>query len=94
MENNQLTPKDKVDIAGAMVQTQAWAMLCAELDEHIKTLSNDISNAIRKKDFEQASRLDGKKEMAEMVKTIPFRIKRKNETIIERVKNLLPGNRG
>lgn len=89
-----LSPKDKVAILDALTQTQAWSVLCAELDENIKFLSNDISTAIRKKDFERASRLDGKKEMAEFVKSLPSRIKHRNETIIERVKNLLPGNRG
>lgn len=94
MDLSHLSPKDKIEALSALQQTMGWALLSAELEATIQVLSNDISNAIRKKDFEHASRLDGKKEMAELLKNLPARIKRKNETVIERVKNLIPGNRG
>mgnify|MGYP001562612926 FL=1 len=92
MENN-LSPKDKVELCKAYQNSQLWSLVSAEIDEQIKFIESDISQALRKKDFEKASRCDGKKEQAQEMKNILNKIRRKNESIIDRVKNLLPQGR-
>lgn len=87
------TPKDKVQFCNDLLKTEVWSLICEELDAELGYINNDISSALRKKNFEKASRLDGKKEMVEFLKQLPLKIRKQNESLIQRIKDLLPNGR-
>ena len=82
-------PNDKIRFMEGLSVSPDWAIVCEEVDLMIKSFDQEISNNLKKKNYDMASHLNGKKEMAEILKSLPRMIKRKNQGIIERIKDLV-----
>ena len=84
-------PEDKVRMMIGFQTSPDWAILCERIDQEIKGIESEISLSLKKRNYDRASHLNGKKEMCEFLKGLPMKIKRDNQGIVERVREMIAG---
>lgn len=84
-----MTPEDKVRYMAGLISGNDWNIVCERIDQEIKAIETEISLSLKKQNYDRASHLNGKKEMAEFLKGLPLRISRENKGIIDRVKEMI-----
>lgn len=84
------SPEDKAKHMSTLLVTY-WPIVAERLEQEQKSIEAEISLCLKKRNFDRASHLNGKKEMAEYVLGLPHRIRKENLKFIERVKEALSG---
>ena len=79
-------PDEKLRLMTGLQTSPDWEIICERIDKEVQAITSEISLNLKKRNYDKASHLNGKMEMAQFLKNLPNKIRRENQGIINRIK--------